>query len=388
MSMQKETLEPFGRPNVSMFICGPTVYDYSHIGHARIFIIYDVIARHLKANGYSPYLLLNLTDIDTKIFERAKEEQMDYKNVAMKYTRELQKDLSLLNVQSMSSFAMVSEYVEQAKENIKAMLREGYAYTVSGNVYFDALKTKGYGALSHQTVDDMLMRRLDLAPNKRNPFDFLVWNSRDKFDVKWESDFGAGIPWWHIQDSSVAIANFHTRYDIHGGARELLYPHHEAHLAQMKALTKQDKPVKYWVHTGLINVDGQKMSKSLGNVVRIRDAVLRYGNDALRLYILSKHYREDIVFNENDLAEYKDDIALLQNASEYLEDSQHNSLDNDAKTLIDDFYKAMDDDFNTKQAANDLLMLGKGIVDGRVKPSKALGDNIEKMLNIFGLTLT
>ena len=387
MSIQKEILEPFDRPRVSMFICGPTVYDYSHVGHARVFIVYDVIARYLKANGYAPFILLNLTDINAKIFERAKREQSDYKNIVLKYTNELQKDLSLLNVQSIGSFAIVSDYVKQAKENINTMLREGYAYTVNGNVYFDTLKTKGYGALSHQTVDDMRMRRIDLAPNKRNPFDFLVWNSRDKFEVQWESDFGSGIPWWHIQDSSVAIANFHSRYDIHGGARELLYPHHEAHLAQMKALTKHDKPVKYWVHTGMIKVDDQKMSKSLGNVVRIRDAVLKYGSDALRLYILSKHYREDVVFDENDLAGYRDTVTLLQNALEHLKDSKHDSLDKDAKLLIDDFYKAMDDDFNTKQASNDLLALSKGVVEGRIKPSKTLNDNIDKMLGIFGLTL-
>ncbi len=386
--MQKESFEPFDRPRVSIFICGPTVYDYSHIGHARVFVVYDVIARYLKANGYAPFILLNLTDIDVKIFERAKREHVDYKDIVAKYTNELQKDLSLLNAQSISSSAMVSDYVDQAKENINTMLREGYAYTANGNVYFNTLRTKGYGALSHQTTDDMLMRRIDLAPNKKNQFDFLVWNGRDKFEVKWESNFGSGIPWWHIQDSSVAIANFHSRYDIHGGARELVYPHHEAHLAQMKALTKHDKPVKYWMHTGMINVDDQKMSKSLGNVVRIRDMVLKYGSDALRLYMLSKHYREDVVFNENDIAGYKDTVTLLQSALEHLKDAKQDSLDEDAKLYIDNFYKAMDDDFNTKKAFNDILALSKGVVDGRIKPSKTLYDSIDRMVGIFGLTLT
>ena len=385
--MQKEILEPFDQPRVSMFICGPTVYDYSHIGHARVFIVYDVIARHLKAKEYLPFILLNLTDIDAKVFERAKREKTDYKNVVTKYTNELQKDLSLINVRSISSFAMVSDYVKQANENINTMLREGYAYTANGNVYFDTSVTKDYGKLSHQTIADLLMRRVDLAPNKRNPFDFLMWNGRDKFEMRWESDFGSGIPWWHIQDSSVAIANFHSGYDIHGGARELLYPHHEAHLAQMKALTKKERPVKYWVHTGMIKVDGQKMSKSLGNVVRIRDAVLKYGSDALRLYILSKHYREDVVFNENELASYKDALTVLHDVSEHLKDSKQDSLDSNAKQLIDDFYMAMDDDFDTKQALNDLFALSKGVLDGRIKPSKTLKDSIDKMLGIFGLTL-
>lgn len=385
--MQKETLEPFDYPNVNMFICGPTVYDYTHIGHAKIFIVYDVIARHLKANGYEPFLLLNLTDVDVKIFDRAKRDNTDYRNIVSKYKNELQKDLSLLNVRSVSSFAMVSDYVSQAKENISKLLSEGYAYTANGNVYFDALKTNGYGALSHQTIDDMLMRRIDLAPNKKNQFDFLVWNGRNKFDVQWESEFGSGIPWWHIQDSSVAIANFQSRYDIHGGARELLYPHHEAHLAQMKALTKNDRPIKYWTHTGIIKVNDEKMSKSLGNFVRIRDAVLRYGHDALRLYILSKHYREDIVFDENELAGYRDTAKLLQSAAENLKDGKDNSVDANAKVLIDDFYRAMDDDFNTEQALTDLIDLSKNIVKGKTNVGKTLKANVDKMLDILGLTL-
>lgn len=385
--MQKENLEPFDYPKVNMFICGPTVYDYTHIGHARIFIVYDVIARHLKFSAYEPFVLLNLTDLDVKIFDRAKKDNADYRNIISRYRSELQKDLGLLNVRSISSFAMVSDYVNQTKTNISKLLREGYAYTANGNVYFDALKTEGYGALSHQTIDDMLMRRIDLAPNKKNQFDFLVWNSRDKFDVQWESEFGSGIPWWHMQDSSVAIANFRSRYDIHGGARELLYPHHEAHLAQMKALTKNDRPIKYWTHTGIIKVNDQKMSKSLGNSVRIRDAVLKYGRDALRLYILSKHYREDIVFDENELASYRDTATLLQSTAQHLKDGKDNSVDSNAKALIDDYYRAMDDDFNTEQALTDLIDLSKNILKGKTIVGKTLKANIDKMLDILGLTL-
>jgi cysteinyl-tRNA synthetase len=387
MSLQKEIFEPFERPQVSMFICGPTVYDYSHLGHARIFIVYDVVARYLKANGYAPILILNLTDIDPKIFERAKKEHSDYGDIISKYTNELQKDLNLLNIHTISSFAMVSDYIKQAREHINSMLREGYAYTASGNVYFDTSRAKDYGSLSHQTVDDMLMRRIDLAPNKRNRFDFLVWNGRDKFDVQWESDFGSGIPWWHIQDSSVAIANFHSRYDIHCGAIELLYPHHEAHLAQMKVLAKDDKPVKYWVHAGMVNVDGHKMSKSIGNVVRIRDVALKYGNDSLRLYLLSNHYRKDIVFDANALEICKDTLTLLQNTLEHLIDAKQDSLDRETRLHIDEFYKAMNDDFDTRQALNHLDSLCEGIAKGQIRPSKTLKDNIQKMLDILGLTL-
>lgn len=387
MSMLKESFEPFKSPRVGIFICGPTVYDYSHIGHARLFIVYDVIARYLRARGYAPFVLVNLTDIDPKVLGRAKREEIDYKALASKYTRELQKDLAMLDVQSISSFAVGSDYVEQVKENIRIMLREGFAYTASGNVYFDTGKVREYGALSHQSVDDMLMRPIDLAPDKVAKHDFLLWNGRQHLGVSWKSDFGHGVPWWHIQDSSVAIANLHSRYDIHGGARELLYPHHEAHLAQMKVLTRDDKPVKYWTHTGMVRVDGQKMSKSLGNIVRIRGAVRKYGSGSLRLYLLSKHYREDIVFDEDSLARWSESVRLLQGALEELKDSREGALEDEAERMVGDFYRSMDDDFDTGRAIDALLRLSRGIAEGRIKPSSALEESMRGMVEILGLRL-
>jgi cysteinyl-tRNA synthetase len=378
MSMRKERLEPFDPPQVRIFICGPTVYDYSHIGHARIFIVYDVIARYLESKGFRPFVLLNLTDVDAKVFERARREHTDYRDVATKYTGELMKDLKMLNVRSIGTIAMVSDYVTHAKENVKMMLKEGFAYSANGNIYFDVTRSKGYGSLSHQSTDQMLMRRIDLAPNKRNGFDFLVWNGRDNFEEAWESEFGRGVPWWHIQDTSVAMANF-GRYDIHGGARELLYPHHEAHLAQMKALMKNDEPVKYWTHTGLVKVEEQKMSKSLGNVIRIRDAIVKYGSDALRLYMLSRHYREDITFNTDELAGYREKVSLIMNAL-------HKNDSANASPSINEFDRAMDDDFDTEAASNALLSLCRDIVDGRITDTHTK-DNIERMCTILGLSV-
>lgn len=385
-SMQKETFEPLQNPYVRIFICGPTVYDYSHIGHARVFVVYDVIARYLRAKGYRPFVLVNITDIDAKIFERARNEHTSYDRIVARYMGELQKDLTLLNTR-VDSFAMGSDYIEQAKESIDFLLREGYAYSTNGNVYFDVAKAKDYGVLSHQSRDDMLIRPVDLAPNKRNKYDFLVWNGRDEFGARWKSNFGSGIPWWHIQDTSVAVSNFHSGYDIHGGARELLYPHHEAHLAQMKAITKLDMPVKYWVHTGLVNVDGQKMSKSLGNMVTIRDAVSRHGSDALRLYLLSKHYSEDLDIAESELPSFREKILLLRDALAVLRDSNAVPLDNAAKVLADGFYASMDDNFNTVQALKYMYALAEGVLSGSIKRSTELYGHIRNMWSILGLTL-
>lgn len=385
MSMQKEHLESFDHPNVKMFICGPTVYDYSHLGHARIFIVYDVIARYLKAKGYKPFVLLNLTGIDAKVFDRAKKEALDYESVIKKYKEELQKDLALINVETISAFALGTDYVKYMKDNVAKLLDYGYAYSANGNIYFDAMKIEGYGTLSHQTVEDMTMRRIDLAPNKKNQFDFLVWNGKDRFGVTWESDFGTGIPWWHIQDTSIAMSVFKTPYDIHCGARELLYPHHEAHLAQMKALMKNAKPIKYWVHTGILKINDQKMSKSLGNTIRIRDTVLKYGSDVLRLYILSKPHREDMAFDENELAEHASTVNLIQSAVHILNKTANDAMND--KTFVDKFYNTMDDDFDTPTALLALIELCKNVVEGNITASKMLKAEVDKMLGIFGLTL-
>ncbi len=385
MSMSKESFEPFNGPRAGIFICGPTVYDYSHVGHARLFTVYDVIARHLRARGYEPFVLVNLTDVDPKVLKRAKSEETNFRAVAEKFTTELQKDLEMLGVQTINSFALTSDYVEQAKANIGALLKDGFAYTASGNVYFDTGRMPDYGRLSHQSVDEMRLRPIDLAPGKAAKHDFLIWNGRHHLGVSWESDFGQGIPWWHIQDSTIALANLDSRYEIHGGARELLYPHHEAHLAQMKALTRHNRPVKYWTHTGIVSVDGAKMSKSLGNVVRTRDAVRKYGSDTLRICVLARHYREDLVFSEDLLAKCGEDVRLLRGVLGELDDAKDDELDNEAKHLIDDFYRSMDDDFDTASAINALLSLCKDITTRRIRPSGKLKDNIHAMIGVLGL---
>lgn len=383
--MKKESLELFNYPDVRIFICGPTMYDYLHLGHARTFIVYDVIARYLKYRGYRPFVLLNLTDIDRKVFEKAKKENIDYRSLVAKYTEELKKDLELINVESINIFVVGTDYIDRMKANISRLLDNGYAYTVNGNIYFDTLKVEGYGALSHQNIDDLMMHRIDLAPNKKNQFDFLIWNGRDRFDVKWESAFGTGIPWWHIQDTTIAMSVFETQYDIHCGARELLYPHHEAHLAQMKALSRQQTPIRYWMHAGLLKIGSQKMSKSIGNVVSIRDAVRKYGSNVLHLYILSKHYRDDITFEEKELSEHKNVLANIVDAVHILNKTEDSE---DGRTFVDRFYEAMDDDFDTPKALSVLSELCKSLSEKHTIPNRMLKAEMDKMLGILGLTMS
>jgi cysteinyl-tRNA synthetase len=226
------------------------------------------------------------------------------------------------------------------------LLELGVAYSANGNIYLDTSKLESYGVLSKQSRDQLLLHRLDIGPNKKSQEDIMLWNCSDDFAFSWQSKFGNGIPWWHMQDTAVAVENFGNNYDIHGGARELAYPHHEAHLAQYKLLTKMENPVKVWMHVGLVLSNGEKMSKSLGNVVWSRDLVHRYGQNLLRLYLFSTHYRDDIDFYENNLSTKKillEKILLTGSKASGETDSQ-------ITKLIVDFFKSLDDDLNSPKA--------------------------------------
>jgi len=284
-SSTKEDFEPFEKNHVKIFICGPTLYDYTHLGHARIFLTYDLLCRLLHENDYSTDVLVNMTDINQNVFNRAKEKSDDYSTIARFYSYQFVADLNLLNIKSITRLAHVSDYVSSMEKEISKLMEQGIAYSANGNIYLDVSKVKDYGAMSKQSKEQLSLHRLDIGPHKKNQEDIMLWNCSEDFGFSWESQFGNGIPWWHIQDTAVAIENFGRSYDIHGGARELSYPHHEAHLAQYKLLTTSDNPVKIWIHVGLVRSNGEKMSKSLGNVVWARDMVHKYGQNLLRLYI-------------------------------------------------------------------------------------------------------
>lgn len=378
-SSTKEDFEPFRKDLVKIFICGPTLYDYTHLGHSRIFLTYDLLCRCLQDKGYNTDVLVNMTDINQNVFNKAKEESANCYTIARLYASKFIEDLNLLNVKSINRLAYVSDYVSSIEKHVSKLLEQKAAYFANGNIYLDTSKMDTYGMLSKQSSNQLLLHRLDIGPNKKSQKDIMLWNCSDNFYFSWDSKFGRGIPWWHMQDTAVAIENFGTSYDIHGGARELLYPHHEAHLVQYKLLTKTENPVKIWMHVGLVLSKGEKMSKSLGNVVWSRDLVYKYGQNLLRLYIFSTHYRDDMDFDENNIAAKAELLEKIIATS--LKASK--KTDNHMAKLIDDFFKSLDDDLNSPVA----IKIFEEICTGTISGSSLSESDFDRLCRILGIKL-
>ena len=360
-SSSKQDFVPFDEHLVKIFICGPTVYDYTHLGHARIFLTYDLLSRYLNDKGLQTDVLVNLTDINQNVFNKAKENLTTYKDVAKFYTSAFVVDLQSLGIESITRLAYVSDYVSSIEKQVQKLIKNKVAYTAHGNVYLDVSKVQNYGQISKQTRTQLNMHRLDIGPGKKNQEDIMLWNCTDDFDFSWESDLGKGIPWWHMQDTAVAVENFGNNYDIHGGARELLYPHHEAHLAQYELLTDSKEPVRAWVHVGLVLSDGEKMSKSLGNVVWVKDMIKKYSPDLIRLYIFSKHYRDDMDFSEKDLLSQKPLLDLIRLTGSRVSDTTHE----DVSILVHGFMESLDDDLDSPAALANLEKICTEVKNGK-----------------------
>ena len=376
-SSKKEDFEPFQKGLVKIFICGPTLYDYTHLGHSRIFLTYDLLCRHLQDKGCETDVLVNMTDINQNVFNKAREESTGINTIARLYAHKFIEDLNLLNIKTINRLAYVSDYVDSIEGQISELLKQGIAYFANGNVYLDTSQLQTYGMLSKQSREQLLLHRLDIGPNKKSQEDILLWNCSDDFGFSWKSKFGNGIPWWHMQDTSVAIENFGNNYDIHGGAKELAYPHHEAHLAQYKLLTKMENPVKIWMHVGLVLSNGEKMSKSLGNVIWSRDFVRKHGQNLLRLYMFSTHYRVDIDFQENNFVKQKDLMEKIVMASTKTSENTDNHL----TKLADDFSNSLDDDLNSPKAVEIFENICTGIINGNSMSRKDF-DHICQVLGI------
>jgi cysteinyl-tRNA synthetase len=362
---------------VKIFICGPTVYDYSHLGHARIFLFYDFVARFLLFKGWSPMIIVNITDIDPKISSKAKIEDISEHDLSSKFVEELFFDLSLLGVDNSLNFARVSDYIDIARQLLSKLLGRKLAYSKNGNIYLNTAKVKSYGELSKMTRSELDNRRFDIAPGKYNSTDILLWNAADIFgESYYDRILGSGVPWWHMQDTSVAMSNFNGHYDIHGAAIELVYPHNESDLAQLKVLTSSELPVKYWVHIGLVTTRGKKMSKSLGNAVTIRDLLKKYNSNALRLYLFSKHYRDSIEFSMSKLDRFIDLDESIANAL-FKEHNKFNKSNNkSSQKYMRKFVKYIEDDFDTPQALEIMA-------DATKSESSTIA--LRNMANIFGL---
>lgn len=351
-----------------MFICGPTVQDNIHVGHAKTYFAFDILARWLLKKDVKVYFLVNITDVDDKIFERAKRENVPYMDIADKFYNEFVEDLEALNIQTVSKFARVSRYVEDSIELVSDLLSSGKAYGLNKSIYFDTSKADHYGKLSHQSVFDLRMKIIDAAPGKKNSVDFLLWRHvADEREGVWHSKLGPGRPGWHIEDSGIALKEFGGSYDLHGGATELVFPHHESELAQDEAATGMVPFVSIWMHTGLLLMKGEKMSKSLGNVVTIREALSKFSSDSLRLYFLKHHYRDSFDYDAKGPGSCSEDLGRLKNAASIIPrrsikpEEKQAVHTNSLQKAQNEFKAAMDDDLQTSKALKVLIQLGQEI---------------------------
>jgi len=362
LTTKKEEFIPANPPNVGMYACGVTVYDYCHIGHARSAIVFDVIRRYLQYKGYDVTYVRNFTDIDDKIIKRSQEEGIPWNEVAEKYTEEYYRDMDALGVEKADIEPKATEYIEEMIDIVRRLIDRGYAYEADGDVYFSVGKFPDYGKLSKRHLDDMLAgARIEVDEKKRNPLDFALWKKSKAGEPFWQSPWGAGRPGWHIECSAMSIRLLGESFDIHGGGADLLFPHHENEIAQSEALT--GKPfARYWIHNGFITVNKEKMSKSLGNFFTIKEVLRSFDPEVVRFFLLSTHYRSPIEFSDEQLREIEASIDRCYTAIIRLHDVLENEPRAEGitrpgeifqKTLSEfrgRFEEAMDDDFNTALA--------------------------------------
>ncbi len=370
LSREKEEFKPIKGKIVKMFVCGPTVYDYPHIGHAKTYVAMDVVARYLRFKGYSVFYVQNITDIDDKIINRAREMNIKAEELADRFLRIYYEDMEKLNVKSVNLFARATQHVEEIIEQTEMLIEKGFAYESNGNVYFDVSKFSDFGKLSGQKKEELIAgARVEVDENKKSPEDFALWKSMKEGEPFWNSPWGRGRPGWHIEDTAISLNYLGESYDVHGGGIDLIFPHHEAEVAIAESLTGKKPFVRYWLHTGFLLVNGEKMAKSLGNFLTIRGILEKYEPMTLRFFLLYAHYRSPIDFsyellNEADEA-YKRLDTSFRRAQRSEGTDKEGGEDRELKeTLLSckhRFFEAMDDDFNTREAIAALFPLAKAI---------------------------
>lgn len=386
LTNKAEIFKPREKSGVKMYVCGITVYDSSHIGHARTYIAFDVVAKYLKSKGFSVSYLQNVTDIDDKIIKRTAEAKTSWKLLTAKYEKECQTAMKALNITSVTRYARATDHIREIVDQIARLVNLNAAYRIDDGIYFDVAKFKNYGKLSKRTAlqAEDSVSRIDDAKNKRNKADFCLWKfySGIESEPKWTSPWGPGRPGWHIEDTAITEKYFGPQYDIHGGGRDLIFPHHEAEIAQMESLSGKSPMVRYWMHTGFLQAEGQKMSKSLGNFVTINDFLKDNSPRLLRYFFLKSHYRSPVDYSqklitqaENDLKRIDEFFLRIESQKGKEEIKKIDSILNKAKK---DFGSAMDNDFNTPQAIAVIFELIKSI--NQIIDKKGISKNQVKQI--------
>lgn len=364
MTRSKEALKPIKGNRVKIFVCGPTVYDYSHIGHARTYIAFDVIVRYLKHQGYSVFYLQNITDVDDKIINRAVEAGQDPLDLAREFEAKYLEDMETLSVTSVNLYARATEHIPEIISQIETLIDKGFAYETINGVYFDESSFSDFGKLSNRNLHELNIHRINPDETKKNPGDFALWKKKDDKPC-WKSPWGFGRPGWHIEDTAITEEYFGAQYDIHGGGLDLIFPHHEAEIAQMESSSGKKPMVRCWMHTGFLNVSGEKMSKSLGNFITIRKLLETYPPDVFRFFVMSTHYRSPIDFSQEILEQASKSLKRIFTLSDHINQLIESEIPKNGKTdkihgeLLHEtrlrFMNAMNNDFNTPLALSVLF---------------------------------
>jgi cysteinyl-tRNA synthetase len=340
LSRTVEPLVTLHPDRVYLFVCGPTVYDYSHLGHARTYVVFDVLVKYLRSTGKEVFYLQNITDVDDKIINRAKEEGISQSELARKFETEYLRDMASLGIDAVSYYARATTHIPEIIDQVERLIARGVAYVTDTGVYFNLDTFDGNGELSGQERAKRVSRLADAS--KHNPHDFALWKTGEYGEYTWDSPWGRGRPGWHIEDTAISEKYFGQQYDMHGGGLDLIFPHHEAEIAQMESLEGKHPMVRYWLHTGFLTVKGEKMSKSLGNFVTIRDAMKTWNKDVLRYFILLSHYRSPLQATEDGIANAAKALEHIRAVAK-----TDNGEDREGRKA---FIEAMESDLNTPMA--------------------------------------
>lgn len=368
LSRQKEIFKPIEEGKVMMYVCGPTVYNYIHIGNARPAIVFDMVRRYFEYKGYKVNFVSNFTDVDDKLIKAAKELGEDVPSIAERFIKAYFEDVGALGVRCADAHPRVTETMDEIIEFIHGLVEKGFAYEVNGDVYFSTRKFKDYGKLSQQSIDALQSgARIEVEQQKEDPLDFALWKAAKSGEISWQSPWGEGRPGWHIECSAMVKKYLGDTIDIHAGGQDLSFPHHENEIAQSEAMTGK-KMANYWLHNGYINIDNEKMSKSLGNFILVHEIIKKYDPEIIRFFMLMAHYRSPINFSDDLLNSAKSGLDRLKTAVLNLEyrlvetanlgedvEGWLKKIDNEKETFID----AMDDDFNSANAIAALFDLAK-----------------------------
>ena len=361
LSGRKEEFLPQGS-EVKMYVCGVTPYDECHLGHAMSYIIFDVIRRYLKFRDYRVKYVQNITDIDDKIIDRAAQRGIPATELAQQYTDSFFGDMDALNIERADHYPRATEEIAKIIEVIGSLIDKGHAYPAGGSVYFRVNSFPDYGKLSRRSLESMMSScSTEMGKEKEHPMDFALWKAAKPGEPYWESPWGQGRPGWHIECSAMSLKHLGDTLDIHGGGQDLIFPHHENEIAQSECFTGTKPFVRYWLHNGMVKFGEEKMSKSLGNLITIKEALDRYGADALRIFVLSSHYRSPLTYAEEAIEAAKGGVERLARVISRDDPTEGKGETLDAEPYRKQFIEAMDDDFNTPQAMAVLFDLARAI---------------------------